>query len=292
MKGHMQDGKFHPHTQSKGVRKSRDQSTKSTGVKVRNKRFPPFVTTEEAKKFSDADIERKIKIHQNAVSQQGKDLAQGHGFDKDEHEATINALNLLVSERAIRNIKNRKARDHTGFCPVCKHDITRGSEQEVRRHINDHIKMQEHAGHQGVCDCGIRKKSAIAEEDDFDLAVEKLKKSLLEGLNENEWSKDLQRLKNVTWDVDVTYTGSHGTSDSEYFTITAFYKGVGSVEYQEAFSNDDWFDTSDKKLTKRIETDSDFAEREYNRWLISLFDIYEGAMFEGLVATIEDTYRE
>jgi len=138
----------------------------------------------------------------------------------------------------------------------------------------------------------IRKKSAIAEEDNFDLAVEKLNKSLLEGLNENQWSSDLQRLKNVTWDVDVTYTGSHGTSDSEYFTITAFYKGVGSVEYQEAFSNDDWFDTNDKKLTKRIETDSDFAEREYNKWLINLLDIYEDAMFEGLVATIEETYRE
>jgi len=37
MKGHMQDGKFHPHTQSKGVRKSRDQSAKSTGVKVERK---------------------------------------------------------------------------------------------------------------------------------------------------------------------------------------------------------------------------------------------------------------
>jgi len=174
MKGHMEEGKFHPHTQSKGVRKSRDQSTKNEGVRMKR----------------------------------------------------------------------------------------------------------------------IRKKSAIAEEDNFDLAIEKLKKSLLEGLNENQWSSDLQRLKNVTWDVDVTYTGSHGTSDSEYFTITAFYKGVGSVEYQEAFSNDDWFDTSDKKLTKRIETDSDFAEREYNKWLISLLDLYEDAMFEGLVATIEDTYRE
>ncbi|MCP6727114.1 MAG: hypothetical protein KJI69_03760 [Patescibacteria group bacterium] len=138
----------------------------------------------------------------------------------------------------------------------------------------------------------IRKKSAIAEETNFDMAIDRLKKSLLEGLNENQWSPDLQRLKNVTWDVDVTYSGSHGTSDSEYFTITAFYKGVGSVEYQEAFSNDDWFDTSDKKLTKRIETDSDFAEKEYDEWLIGLLDLYEDSMFEGLIATIEATYRE
>jgi len=41
MKGHMQDGKFHPHTEhKKGVRKSRDQKVKTKGVKVeRLKRF-------------------------------------------------------------------------------------------------------------------------------------------------------------------------------------------------------------------------------------------------------------
>ena len=138
----------------------------------------------------------------------------------------------------------------------------------------------------------IRKKTAIAQENNFDVAIKKTEKSLLEGLNEHQWSQDLQRLKNVTWDVSVTYTGSHGTIDSEYFTITAFRKGVGSVEYQEAFSNDDWFDTSDKKLSRRIERDSDFAEKEYNKWLIDRLELYEDAMFEGLVATIEDTYRE
>jgi hypothetical protein len=138
----------------------------------------------------------------------------------------------------------------------------------------------------------IRKKSAIAEENSFDVAIKKLEKSLLEGLNEHEWSSDLQRLKDATWSVSVQYTGSHGTSDSEYFTITAFRKGVGSVEYNEAFSNDDWFDSSDTKLSKRIERDSDFAEKEYNKWLIDRLELYEDAMFEGLVATIEDTYRE
>ena len=38
MKGHMQDGKFHPHTDyKKGVRKSRDQKVKSEGVQVERK---------------------------------------------------------------------------------------------------------------------------------------------------------------------------------------------------------------------------------------------------------------
>jgi len=54
----------------------------------------------------------------------------------------------------------RKARDHTSFCPVCEHNITRVSEQEVRRHIKEHIKMQEHREHTKlgiICDCGVRK---------------------------------------------------------------------------------------------------------------------------------------
>ena len=39
MKGHMQDGKFHPHTEyKKGTRKSRDQQVKSQGVKIRKKK--------------------------------------------------------------------------------------------------------------------------------------------------------------------------------------------------------------------------------------------------------------
>jgi len=37
LKGHMQDGKFHPHTDhKKGVRKSRDQSSKTEGVRIKS----------------------------------------------------------------------------------------------------------------------------------------------------------------------------------------------------------------------------------------------------------------
>ncbi len=37
MKGHMEKDGFHPHTQSKGVRKSRDQKEKTQGVKIRKR---------------------------------------------------------------------------------------------------------------------------------------------------------------------------------------------------------------------------------------------------------------
>jgi len=35
VKGHMEKGIFHPHTQSKGVRKSRDQKAKNVGVRMK-----------------------------------------------------------------------------------------------------------------------------------------------------------------------------------------------------------------------------------------------------------------
>jgi len=35
LKGHMEDGKFHPHTQYKGIRKLRDQQAKTEGVRLR-----------------------------------------------------------------------------------------------------------------------------------------------------------------------------------------------------------------------------------------------------------------
>lgn len=43
MKGFTKDGKFHPITDYKGVRKSRDQSTKTEGVKIRKDRDVTYV---------------------------------------------------------------------------------------------------------------------------------------------------------------------------------------------------------------------------------------------------------
>ncbi len=61
MKGHMQDGKFHPHTQSTGVRKSRN--TKTKGIKIENgirKKYVPstekYLTVDNLKQFSPETI--------------------------------------------------------------------------------------------------------------------------------------------------------------------------------------------------------------------------------------------
>ena len=78
MKGHMQDGKFHPHTQYKGVRKSRDQKAKIDGVKIRKDRDVAYVgfSSEEIEEhggklvspFVKEFIKRKVeKIFGNAI---------------------------------------------------------------------------------------------------------------------------------------------------------------------------------------------------------------------------------
>lgn len=58
VKGHMQDGKFHPHTDyKKGTRKSRDQSAKTEGVKIRKDRDVAMVGfSPEAMKEQGAEL--------------------------------------------------------------------------------------------------------------------------------------------------------------------------------------------------------------------------------------------
>ncbi len=107
---------------------------------------------------------------------------------------------------------------------------------------------------------------------------------------EQEWKKSLnehdfenERLKNIAWDVDISYTGSHGTVDSEFFTLTAFGKGLGDVETNESLSNMDWNEEGDE---------NESTEEKYESWLADAFELYEDSMFESLTQTIEDTYRE
>ncbi len=112
MKGHMQDGQFHPHTTyKKGTRKSRDQSAKTQGVKRKA---------------------RCIKC--------------------GEYKST-----LEMGSPSNVCLGCMKRSGSTGNCPVCLSKITRDSDQEVRQHIKDHLEMDAHSHHSGVCDCGVRK---------------------------------------------------------------------------------------------------------------------------------------
>ena len=123
--------------------------------------------------------------------------------------------------------------------------------------------------------------------------IKELEKDFERGLSEYDF--DNKHLKNLDWDVNVTYTGSHGTVDSEYFTVTAVNtRGIGTVETHEAFSNDDWSQgmDDDSGYMKKLDEDSDFAEKEYDKWLAEMLDVYKEGMFQNLVTMIEETYEE
>jgi len=68
MKGHMQDGKFHPHTDyKKGTRKSRDQKVKTTGVQVERKARAPTdycpVCKYDITRSTKEEVRQHIKDH-------------------------------------------------------------------------------------------------------------------------------------------------------------------------------------------------------------------------------------
>ncbi len=71
----MQDGKFHPHTDyKKGVRKSRDQSTKSAGIKIRKAR--------DNNKLKHNDY-FKLKLNDKNFEEL-LELTTGSGFDQND----------------------------------------------------------------------------------------------------------------------------------------------------------------------------------------------------------------
>jgi len=125
----------------------------------------------------------------------------------------------------------------------------------------------------------------------LDEAVKNMENGLAKSLSEYNFEVNPD-LKNKDWEVDITYTGSHGTVDSEYFIATATPKG-SSLSYQTdlTLSNDDWYDTEDEDYTKRIQEDSDFAEKEYNQWLAGLLEQSDDYIFEGLIGSIENKWR-
>ncbi len=83
MKGHMEDGKFHPHTPyKKGVRKSRDQSAKTQGVKVRKKKEPFRVQKSEG--ATEAQL---IQMQRAVETGLRKKIDVG---DNPEHDPNLN----------------------------------------------------------------------------------------------------------------------------------------------------------------------------------------------------------
>ncbi len=80
MKGHMEKDGFHPHTEYKGVRKSRDQKAKTLGVKIRKSR---------------ADIKPKIPKRDTPEWNKLKDEVTKR-MDQDFNEVQLENLNKVT----------------------------------------------------------------------------------------------------------------------------------------------------------------------------------------------------
>jgi len=164
----------------------------------------------------------------------------------------------------------------------------RPTERYTKNSLSKHDLQKNVSSHSGNADELRNKKTE--EFDDLNTVIKRVEKEWKEALNKDD------ELPKVDWDVDITHTGSHGTVDSEYFTLTAFGKGLGDVVVDEALSNDDWMETGDyekdEKLSELYLKDPDKAEHDYDEWLATTFDAYEDGMYEALRDTIVATYDD
>jgi len=122
MKGHMKDGKFHPHTDyKKGVRKSRDQKAKTQGVKIRKQRL-------EGEQFQRDDrIETIEQISQEVLGEE-KGTVIGRRFNDDGtisvevvFDSRRDESSFFVNPTSLRKIDETRAEfeQKQKLCPVC-----------------------------------------------------------------------------------------------------------------------------------------------------------------------------
>ncbi len=81
MKGHMQDGKFHPHTEyKKGTRMSRDQQAKTQGVRLRKQRTQQLEVISKLTDYTPKQLEDLMRKKANTT-----DFGESMGKEGDQH---------------------------------------------------------------------------------------------------------------------------------------------------------------------------------------------------------------
>ncbi len=112
MKGHMQDGKFHPHTEyKKGTRKSRDKTVKQEGVKIRKQRDTKGqISTKDSYKLGSAVSKLAHIEYENRAN--------------DELSSKVHQVKDLVADVVLNNeVDPRLKRDFDphdpDFCTNC-----------------------------------------------------------------------------------------------------------------------------------------------------------------------------
>ncbi len=142
MKGHMQDGKFHPHTEyKKGTRKSRDQSTKSEGVKIRKARNQDLVYAESYNRGQNIKVvghgdDWMLLVDRNVVGRATTQQEIFEMYDKVNVHPETGSPHFF-DPRSPRSFKERKKRF------VTEDDIDRKSNLEINALFKDVKKRWE-----------------------------------------------------------------------------------------------------------------------------------------------------
>ena len=106
MKGHMQDGKFHPHTDyKKGTRKSREQNTKSKGVRLERNSARKPVLDGEGRDTRSRLITVPIRLHQFLG-----DMSQLRIEELEELKGELQYLSAKSYEERVKKRKMNEGR--------------------------------------------------------------------------------------------------------------------------------------------------------------------------------------
>jgi len=144
MKGHMEDGKFHPHTDyKKGVRKSRDQIAKTEGVRLKRTDGSRIKKLEfKVWKFDDApdDLKEKIleKLRLSRMEFGDDFFAQDQGliFDDDEKK-DYNDIGLNAPFPKFYDVDSNRGTDFVQF-----RDLKIEDESRFAKYLRINKKLQ------------------------------------------------------------------------------------------------------------------------------------------------------
>ena len=120
MKGHMQDGKFHPHTQSKGIRKSRDPKEKPDGVKLHLKKHVEGIRLKRYARTTGFP-KKSTGLNKVEVIELKKTGRKGGSYDPKLFQVNVNgkgaffpANKALAIQQAKDMIASAKVHDKSG----------------------------------------------------------------------------------------------------------------------------------------------------------------------------------
>ena len=145
MKGHMQDGKFHPHTQyKKGVRMSRDQQEKTQGIKVNERKQRQVMASQlegmsQAKKaeWEDAVGSEVVKVKKEMIN--GKPVTsvrfengeEWFEFDDVKHqEDYMKKEKIEVDESVVGEFVEIEHPDIAGYITMATGKVLFGEREE------------------------------------------------------------------------------------------------------------------------------------------------------------------